>query len=432
MGKLVKILICLIVVDFYFFSTVFSFTAGYNTKELMAVVGIFLFGADLLRQKKFAITNEFLGLLVFSGMISLIAFFSTAVHNTQEKAYTTYFISMLVWLSASYVVIKCIKGTHRTISIELLAKYIVSIAVIQGLIAVIADNYAPLDNFILRAVPGLSWVKSVDRLYGLGDCTSLDTGGIRFAIASVLCAHNIKSMVQEDRTKGLPLLVLAYLIITVTGNMIARTTLVGSVLGLVYLFIYISPFRSKLSTATFKAWVWVFLEAMAIVIIITSLYNTDQKFYNRTRFAFEGFFSLVEEGHWRTGSNEKLMDMYVFPDNPETWLIGDGYFMIPGSDPAYMGESVEGYYMGTDVGYLRLIFFFGLIGLVVYSLYIVYAGRVCIRMHPGNTLLFVILTSMNFIIWLKVATDCFFILCLFISLGYVRNTLEEEEVQEQA
>jgi len=389
------------------------------------VIGIFLFGADLLRQKKFAISNEFLGLLVFSGIISLVAFFSVAFHNTQEKAYTTYFISMLVWLSSAYVVIKSIKGAHGAVSIELVAKYIIAVSVIQGLIAVIADNYAPLDLFILQTVPGTGWVKSVDRLYGLGDCTALDTGGIRYAIASVLCAHNIKSSVQEEKTKGVPLYVLAYLIITVTGNMIARTTLVGSALGLAYLFIFISPFRRNLTTAAFKAWVWILLETIAIVIVIATLYNSDPKFYNRTRFAFEGFFSLVEEGHWQTGSNDKLLSMYVFPDNPETWLIGDGYFMVPGSDPNYMGESPDGYYMGTDVGYLRFIFFFGLIGLALFSLYIIYAGRVCIRMFPRNTLLFLILTLMNFIIWFKVATDCFFILCLFICLGYVRDNSPE-------
>lgn len=387
----------------------------------MAVVGIFLFIFDMSRQRQFALSNEFIGLLAYSGLLSMAALFSAIVHNTQERTYTTFFISMLVWLSSAYVVVKCIKGTHGKLSIELVGKYIVAVTVVQGLIAVIADNYVPLDNFIMNNVPGLAWTKSEGRLYGFGTTAALDSGGIRFAIASVLCAHNIKIAVQEGRPKGLPLYVLAFLIITVTGNMIARTTLVGSILGLAYLLIYISPFRSKLTTATFIAWIWIIMETLAIVIIVTSLYNSDPNFYRRTRFAFEGFFSLAEEGHWRTGSNDALMSMYVFPDNPETWLIGDGYFIVPGSDPNYMGTATEGYYMGTDVGYLRFIFFFGLLGLAIYSLFILYAGRTCIRMHPGNTLLFLLLTAMNFIVWLKVATDCFFILALLICLGYVRD-----------
>ena len=330
-------------------------------------------------------------------------------------------MSMLVWLSSAFVVIKCLKGVHGEVTIELIAEYIVAVSVVQGLIAVIADNYAPLDDYIIKYVPDLIWSKSEDRLYGFGSTATLDTGGIRFAIASLLCAHNIKTLVQDERTRGIPIYVLAFLIITVTGNMVARTTIVGSAMGLAYLFIFISPFRNKLTKATFMAWIWIIVETMAIVITVVSLYNSDPKFYNRTRFAFEGFFSLVEEGRWQTGSNDKLKSMYVFPDNPETWLIGDGYFVAPGADPNYLGDSVDGYYMGTDVGYLRFIFYFGLVGLVIYSLYIIYAGKVCLRMHPGNKLLFIALTGLNFVIWFKVATDCFFILCLFVCLGYVRD-----------
>ena len=421
MGKLFKVLFCIVIVDFFFFSTTMSFTHGYNTKEFLAVVGIFLFLTDMYRQKQFAISNEFVGLLIYSSIISLVAILTTVIHNTQESLYTTYFLSMLVWLSAAFVVIKCLKGVYGEITIEIVAKYIVIVATIQGLIAVIADNYEPLGNYILRTIPSLSWSKSVDRLYGFGASVTLDTGGIRFAIASVLCAHNIKTLVEDNRIIGVPFYILAFLIITVTGNMVARTTIVGSIAGLAYLFIYISPFKKTLKSSTLKAWLWIIMETLAIVIIVASLYNSDPKFYNRTRFAFEGFFSLVEKGQWQTGSNDKLLSMYVFPDNPETWLIGDGYFMVQGDDPYYMGEAMDGYYMGTDVGYLRFIFFFGLIGLVIYSLYIIYAGRVCMRMNPGNTLLFVVLTAMNFVIWLKVATDCFFILCLFICLGYVRD-----------
>ena len=431
MGKFLKVLFCFIIVDFYFFSTKMYFTHGFNTKELMAVVGIFLFVSDLSRRRKMAISNEFLNLLLYSGIISLLAIFSAVFHNTQERAYTTYFMSMLVWLSASYVVARCLKAAHGKISVELLASYIVVVSVVQGLIAVIADNYAPLDNFVLTLVPGLRWAKMINRLYGLGDTASLDTGGIRFAIASLLCAHNIKAMANKEKFKYVPFYVLAFLIIAFTGNMVARTTLVGVVIGLAYLLFYINPFKTSLNSSIMKTWLWIIMETLAVVVILTGIYNTDNKFRERTRFAFEGFFSMAEEGHWRTGSNDKLATMIVFPDNAETWLIGDGYFVNPDADPYYLGESTEGYYMNTDVGYLRFIFFFGLIGLSVFCMYIIYSGRVCIRMHPGHTLFFIALTSINFVIWMKVATDCFFILCLFISLGYVINGEDTTEVIEE-
>ncbi len=426
MIKFIKILLCFVVVDFFFFSTPFAFTNGYNTKEMMALVGVFLFAADMYKKGSVTISNELLGLLIYSAIISFLAFFTTVYHHTQDRFYTTYFISMLVWLSAAFVVIKCIKAVHGKVSIKLLATYLIAVSVTQGMIAVIADNYEPLDNLLLKLVPGMAWCKSVDRIYGLGVNTALDTGGIRYAIASILCSYMIQEQIKENKSKFIPLFVLSFLILTITGNMIARTTLVGSLLGLAYLLLSILPLKSNLKTSVLVTWGWLFLEVLVAVLFIAALYNTDPKFHNRTRFAFEGFFSMAEEGEWRTGSNDKLATMYVFPDNPETWLIGDGYFGDAEADLNYMGESYEGYYQSTDVGYLRFIFYFGLIGLIAFSLFIIYAGRTCNRLLPGNTLLIFILTSLNFIIWFKVATDCFFILGLFICLGYVKNQTEEE------
>lgn len=429
MGKFLKILLCLVVVDFFFFSTrINHVTQGFNTKELMAVVGIFLFGADLYVKREFAVTREFIGLLLFSVTISLLAIFSTVYHNTPERTFTTYFMSMLTWLSAAFVAVSCIKAVHKKLTIELLCSYIVAVAVIQGLIAVIADNFAPLDSFILRTIPGSGWSKRVGRLYGFGETATFDTAGIRFAIASILCSHNIKALAAKQKTKSVPIFILAFILLTVTGNMVARTTLVGTIIGLIYMILFISPFKVNVEFSTLKTWLWLFLEILAIVILMSFLYRVDDNFRFRTRFAFEGFFSLAEKGEWGTGSNEKLKRMYVFPDNLETWVIGDGYMIGAGRDPNYIGEKSMGFYKDTDVGYLRLIFFFGLIGLSVYSAFIIYAGIVCIRMHPENWLLFLALTATHFIVWLKVSTDCFFILCLFICLGYLKEGMAPETV----
>lgn len=38
-------------------------------------------------------------------------------------------------------------------------------------------------------------------------------------------------------------------------------------------------------------------------------------------------------------------------------MIGDGYFENPRTDPYYIGYQWKGFYMGTDVGYLRFLFF---------------------------------------------------------------------------
>ena len=136
-----------------------------------------------------------------------------------------------------------------------------------------------------------------------------------------------------------------------------------------------------------------------------------------THFAFEGFFSLFETGKWEVGSNEKLMSMYVFPESLKTWMIGDGYIVNPITiDPYYTGDIYDGYYMGTDVGYLRFIFYFGLIGLIAFSVFIYKSYVVCCKRFVDYKDLFLLLLMLNFIVWLKVSTDIFLIFALFLMM----------------
>ena len=161
------------------------------------------------------------------------------------------------------------------------------------------------------------------------------------------------------------------------------------------------------------------------------LYNTDPKMKKLIHFGFEGFFSLVEKGTWDVSSNEKLMTMYVFPDNLKTWIIGDGYFSNPyNTDPFYIGVKSGGYYMGTDVGYLRFIFYFGLIGLSAFIAFFMKTYNLCVKRFAEYKSLFFMLLILNFSIWFKVSTDIFPIFALLIMLPQEDNMQEEGDNKE--
>lgn len=431
MRSIIKALVCAIIFDFFYFSSVFSFTRGVNTKLILAVIGLVVFVFTSLKKKEFRVSREMVNLTLLAAGVSLAAFLAMSYNNTGDNSYVTYVISMIVWLSAAYMVIRTLRVAYGTVSIELVANFIIALSVFQCIIALLADIYQPVDLLIKSIYPNTGWLESVDRMYGLGDTTALDTGGIRYSIACVFCAYMLVKT-QGKRDALIPWYIFAYIIITVIGNMIARTTTVGAIIALAYiLFAFFSS--SRISYSKIKALGWL-IGILAIMIPLFSwLYNTNDRIHNNLRFGFEGFFSLVETGHWDVSSNNKLRSMYVFPDNTKTWVIGDGYFVNPGGDPNFLGDITGGYYMDTDVGYLRFIFYFGVIGLTIFSLLILYAGKVCRQRYPTERLLFYILTLINFIVWFKVATDCFFILGLFIATAYVRDFMDEpKELQEQA
>lgn len=122
--------------------------------------------------------------------------------------------------------------------------------------------------------------------------------------------------------------------------------------------------------------------------------------------------------------------MYVFPDNMKTWIVGDGYFENPFyKDPYYIGLVTGGYYMNTDVGYLRFIFYFGLIGLILFISFFAKAAQVCIKRCPDYKLLFLMLLVVNYICWFKVSTDIFLVFALFLCISKEENEEYENSIQ---
>ena len=168
---------------------------------------------------------------------------------------------------------------------------------------------------------------------------------------------------------------------------------------------------------TRKLWTWIGGVTLLVVPYIVYKYNTDTEFYKDMRFAFEGFFALFEKGEWNVGSNTQLKNMIVFPDNFKTWIIGDGYFNNPiGIDPYYTGEITGGYYKNTDIGYLRFIFYMGLIGLAAFSIFMCKAASLAIRQLKEYKTMILLLLLVHFIVWMKVSSDCFPIFALLLCI----------------
>ena len=393
---------------------------------MLAVVGLVYLAFDFIKHHSISLPKQFIVLTLFSLGVSLLAYLSSTINNTQEYAYITYFISMWVWLSGAFGALRLLLSINGRLDLEMIAKFIVWICVIQGLLALLQDIFLPLKNLINTLVPA-TWVEAQGRLYGLGNTACLDTGGIRFGIGSVFCAYLTTHLSKKGQDNLIPLYILAFIIITITGNMVARTTLVGSISGLIYMLIGASNFSKNLPVAQLRIWGWFILLVTVSVVGVSFLYNTNQVIHDNLEFGFEGFFNLVEDGYWHTASNDVLSSMYVFPDNPKTWIIGDGYFIGQSSDPNYMGDYLDGFYMGTDVGYLRFIFFFGITGLAFFCALILYAGDICLHYYSKDKLLILILIAINFAVWLKVATDCFFIFALMLSIIYIETDIIPEQ-----
>ena len=113
--------------------------------------------------------------------------------------------------------------------------------------------------------------------------------------------------------------------------------------------------------------------------------------------------------------------MIVWPESVRTWIIGDGYFDNPASDPNFLGEVTKGYYRGTDIGYLRYIFYFGIIGLSALIAVFMKSTKICIDHFKGYKFLFLLMLASNLICWFKVSSDAFAVFAPFLCLAFMED-----------
>lgn len=425
--KPLGILLGIILTSLFFFPITLKFFPVANTKLLMAVIGLVIFFFKSVFRRELNIKGEFVTFCTLAMAVSVAGMISTTYNNTTDYAYSRYLFSASVWLSAAYTVFSYIKLIHKKASIYTIINYLTAVCVAQCISMLLIDNIPAFQQKICSIVElNPEFYKQINRLYGIG--ASLDVAGSRFSavlimIMYLLCTSNIK-----DKWYIYAIYIVTFLFIVITGNMIARTTTVGLILSLAYLAWCTLKQTSEANRRFFKLWRWI----LGILIIIIPLtiwkYNNDQKFKSNIEFAFEGFFSLADQGEWNVGSNNTLKKMIVFPKNTKTWIIGDGYFSNPmETDPFYTGKQTGGFYMDTDIGYLRFIFYFGTIGLLMFSIFLCFCCYWCTKLYPRHKILFLALLATNFIVWLKVSTDIYLVFAIFLAAAEDQKNETEKE-----
>ena len=425
MWKYLAILMTGVLTSFYFFPFEFAILPGANTKMVMAGISLVVLGIQLAQKRNAVMNKDFFVLSLLACFVSLAGLIAVSYNETYDYTYATYIISMWVWLGGAYLTICCMRWLHQKVSPELIMQYLIGVCVSQCFLALLIDSFEPFKDFVNTYVASFDFVQfdqlnEGGRLYGIG--ASLDVSGLRFSAVLVMIAY--LSMQKEARTDNLKIVVylIAFCIIAIVGNMMARTTTMGVGLSLVYwMYAWYKDKEGK------RVWIWAAVIVGMTILVSSYLYHINQNFKEDIRFAFEGFFSLWEKGEWDVSSNDRLKNMFVFPDNTKTWLIGDGYIENPYSrDPYYTGPRYGGYYMGTDVGYLRFIFYFGLIGLSFFLMFFGKATQICMRRFKGYGLLFLLILSVNLIGWVKVSTDIFLVFALFLCIDSNESAEAEE------
>lgn len=421
MLKALSIIFVLVVTSFYFFPFVFTFFPVINTKAALAGIGLILLFFQFARKRSLTVDRDFFFISLLALLISFVAFTAVVYNGTKDYAYATYIASMWVWASAAYVVIVLMKQVHGYITVEIVCFYLIAVCALQCLLAITMDMYAPLKDFVDSFLGGEGFMgKNKERLYGIG--CALDVAGTRFSVALVMIVFLLSKLLEDNSNRlYIVILLAAFYIIATIGCMIGRTTTIGLIISTLYLLYVLVKGRVWMEKNSRELWQW-FIGSLVVVIFVSIwLYTYNVQWRENIRFGFEGFFSLVEKGRWEVHSNEMMKSHYIFPETLKTWIIGDGYIGSTDSDPFYLGKPWRGFYMGTDVGYSRFLFYFGFIGLFVFIAFICKVGQICMKRFVYYRLMFFCILLVNMIVWAKVSSDIFLVFALFLCISKEEN-----------
>lgn len=429
--KYISCALLVVVVSMGFFPFVPSFLPIANTKMMLAAGGLVWLFFSMPRGRKGEVDRSFFYISLFAIAVSFAGIIATGYNNTSDYTYATYIVSMWVWCGSAYLITRLIKRVHNKVSIRLVTNYLIVVCVLQCLLAFMMDIYPAVKNMVDSLLVEEGFMGKVEgRLYGVG-CT-LDVAGTRFSAVLVLIASFCCNDEKVKSSYLLPLYVIAFVIIVVIGNMISRTTIIGTVVATLYIIGKSGLLRLTIYEDESRLWKIIFPTLLVSIVLCFYYYTHNQNFHDNIRFAFEGFFSLFEKGYWETNSNNQLAHMVRFPKEVTTWVIGDGYFDNPlSTNPFYIGPGAGTYYMNTDIGYIRFIYYFGLTGLLAFCSFFVYVAIVCKNRFETHKSLFLFLLVLNFIIWCKVASDIFVVFSFFLCiLPEEQEEAERIELQE--
>ncbi|MCL7988416.1 hypothetical protein M8998_10740 [Sphingobacterium sp. lm-10] len=375
---------------------------------MIGFLGVFMMIFNTIRNERLTMTSGIVGSIAFSFLFSLVCFIAADINSTNDYAYASYIVSMSLWLLGAYGLCALYRVLHGEVSFRVVTFYLAAVCAGQCIIALMIDNIPSVQLFVDSfVVQGQEFFEDVDRLYGIG--AALDPAGVRFSVVLILIAAVLNHDIDTRKNNFYILfLLLTFFIITVVGNIISRTTILGLACAGLYFMLSSGVFRTLITQDAIKLATLFALFLTFAVVISVYLYETNEAFYKYIRFAFEGFFNFVEKGEWRTDSTDKLnREMWIWPTDFKTWIIGSGLF--------------DNFVYNTDIGYCRFILYCGLIGFGIFAAFFVYLPMYFARANPQYTFMFLLLMALSFMIWVKVATDIFQFYALFFCLDKFAN-----------
>ena len=352
-----------ILIIFCFFVYFFPFRIyGFDPRLLVFIIYIFCGAGDFLSFKG-RIRSRYVKSLFFPYLMLLFTVFVSCINTITENTFIIFIFQLIYLLILTYCIYYITRKYCKTIDFYIITHYFIVALVVQSIIAIVMFVNRPVCLFLFD-LQGIDLNSRTIQMYwglrliGLG-CFYFGAGIIYGLGLISLIPLILKSNVTKQRIK----LMLLYVYLFVVGIFFSRTCMVGAAMSFAYLLscIFIPKIRTKVLAVISKFFVFLILIATTLVGIYLSSPQLQEDYGDIINFGFEAFINLSENGEFSTMSSDGLKEYHlnIWPKDPKTYYFGDTQWT----------SSTGSYYGDSDVGYIRLLYYFGIPGVILFLLY---------------------------------------------------------------
>ena len=349
-----------LIILFCYFSYFFPFKAyGFDPRLIVFLLYFYFIIKDSV---SFAgIKVRYIRVLLYPSLMFLFTIFASLINNITENTFIIFPLQITYLLLLSYCIYYITRRFCKTTSYYTITNYFIAVLVIQSIIAIVMFVSQPICSFLFE-LQGIDVNSRAIQMYfgmrliGLG-CFYFGAGVI-YGLG-LIC---LMPLMLNANNKQLLMLMALYAYLFIIGVFFARTTIVGAAISFLYLFFnfFVPQIKPKAISVSKKFMSFVLIAVIALVSLYSSSPKLQEDYADIINFGFEAFINLSETGEFSTKSSDGLKEYHlnIWPENLKTYYVGDTRWTD--------GDS---YYGDSDVGYIRLLYYFGIPGIILFLLY---------------------------------------------------------------
>lgn len=389
--KYLKILGMLLFVFYY------TYPQALDVRGSSFIVPSAVFGFGLYVWNRFPFV-EVHKVLTFFIFFLCWCYFTEFANNSFGNFRTSYIRSQMAWFFSAYLVNFLLFNIHKNPRFEVIIGYMAGAVILQSIITFAMNQNEWANEFFyslqMKNIYDEDMKELIEEQRLMGYGTALFGAGMVAGYGLILIVYLI-SKVKLNLIQ-LVSLVAAFAFVFFIGLFCARTTTIGLAIALALLAVlYFIDNRSE--RKQLKKFFWFSILMFFIGAGLAATYFPDY-----TEWAFELFDNFVETGSFSTESSDALYHLFYLPTTVSGILMGE--------------RDME--FWGNDMGYTRLIYYIGIIGMAFYFAYQIYIASLIMTKDLAANLLILTLVLYSLVLNVKGFTDLnpFLYLLLFFFL----------------